>query len=628
MAILVMSFLAAAILALTVSADDQCGLYLAPSPGSTLADTTWSLYAGTAIAEGQPISFPNYAVAVHNLVEHNYEDYDDDEFEFLQALTQYMLANMWGVDVIGAADELESGTAHAMLGGAGLLARYSSAKGNADFDVLSGFQRTNELVGEANSGRSHPGRGAITPFDHVILRSLRDITPGQEIFLNYEVFENGEEPVEEVEIDQQDIVRIDQTIDQMLSFFGKHEKNLDAESKQQIYNFLTEDFMDAAVGSQKARKVAELLPASPDDLIKVKQAGGVANFNATVSPGQKAIKWLDQNGFCLDNIRPGPSKIENAGRGAFATRAMSKDAVIAPVPLFHIPDKVVLTMWPLGYDEEEDRLVRAADDPMAQSQLLTNYVFSHPESTMAFFPASPTVGLINHADGPNAKLRWSEHPGHRKDWFELTPPEFLETEDIKAVKLVMELVALRGISEGEEIVIDYGEEWKKAWQAHVKQWDMEDGTWPVQAAELNAQHQTTFFKTEEEQEDEPYPEAVVIKAFVLLSDDDLSEGTEDDPHTWTEPASWTLYTLNELVDAQIVDREELDNSDSPTPYTYTIMFELPEEGGVVFATEVPHKALVFVDSPEMGDQFTNGAFRHYIGIPDDVFPKGAWRNLA
>jgi hypothetical protein len=43
---------------------------------------------------------------------------------------------------------------------------------------------------------------------------------------------------------------------------------------------------------------------------------------------------------------------------------------------------------------------------------------------------------------------------------------------------------------------------------------------------------------------------------------------------------------------------------------------------------VPHSAILFLDKEGTSDQFSPGTFRHAIGIPDDVFPKGPWRDLA
>ena len=49
----------------------------------------------------------------------------------------------------------------------------------------------------------------------------------------------------------------------------------------------------------------------------------------------------------MDNIQVGASTIVNAGRGAFASRSITKDSLVAPVPLLQIPDKSILDIYPL-----------------------------------------------------------------------------------------------------------------------------------------------------------------------------------------------------------------------------------------------------------------------------------------
>jgi len=46
-------------------------------------------------------------------------------------------------------------------------------------------------------------------------------------------------------------------------------------------------------------------------------------------------------------------------------------------------------------------------------------------------------------------------------------PEVLK-DTLEKIGLSFEYVALRDIEEGEEIFMDYGEEWEDAWEQHVK----------------------------------------------------------------------------------------------------------------------------------------------------------------
>jgi hypothetical protein len=79
------------------------------------------------------------------------------------------------------------------------------------------------------------------------------------------------------------------------------------------------------------------------------------------------------------------------------------------------------------------------------------------------------TALINQSHKiPNTKLQWSTKSMGRPEWRDLALEEW--TKDPHA-GLAFEFVALRDIGEGEEILIDYGEEWEAAWQEHVRKYE-------------------------------------------------------------------------------------------------------------------------------------------------------------
>ena len=61
--------------------------------------------------------------------------------------------------------------------------------------------------------------------------------------------------------------------------------------------------------------------------------------NETSAVGHRSLEYLEKHGKCLDNVLPGPSHIgSHAGQGAFASRSIPKDSVIAPLPVIYIID--------------------------------------------------------------------------------------------------------------------------------------------------------------------------------------------------------------------------------------------------------------------------------------------------
>lgn len=145
---------------------------------------------------------------------------------------------------------------------------------------------------------------------------------------------------------------------------------------------------------------------------------------------------------------------------------------------------------------------------------------------------------------------------------------------------------------------------------------------------MNDKYRSTPFKTEDELESEPYPEGVAVVAFLMIAETEQA-GTEDDPKVWSQPPSGYGFHSDHLFEPEIVGRvkiEEPPGGDAMMPYNYTVRWT-NNKGEHTFVKNIPHAAFVFVDEPETGDQFVENAFRHYIAIPDDIFPKGAWRNI-
>ena len=163
------------------------------------------------------------------------------------------------------------------------------------------------------------------------------------------------------------------------------------------------------------------------------------------------MKYLKENGKCVDNIVPGMSKIPHAGRGAFATRFIPKGGLVHPAPVVHITDKSAVNMYNETIGNTTGKMVRDEKVGVVQKQIIYNYMFGHPNSTVLLFPYSSNAAYINHhATEYNAELRWAKDFSffHHEDWLE-KDVEFLENQWTSG--LMLEFIALRDIQVGEEV---------------------------------------------------------------------------------------------------------------------------------------------------------------------------------
>eukprot|EP00536_Pseudo-nitzschia_multiseries_P005417 jgi/Psemu1/238495/estExt_Genewise1.C_1010083 len=600
---------------------------MATSSTSLPDDHKWGVYAGKDFPANAPIGFGDLAIHTFHLMANNIW-MDPETEEIFDSLDSNQLANavdwfeqfVWVPDFSGGQYEIE----HTMHGakvvtaipGLGVIGAYNPKLTNADYNHSSAYHREawNEYPGE-----DHPGRGAYSNFYNLEVSSIEVIPAGREIILKFGENWEDEEGGEREALDKADYEKVDQTIEKIIQFFDKHDGKMDDEARQKIYDFFKSDVMVAAAGQEKGSQIKNMLPENPSELKEVMKKGGF--FTLKDSEAFRSLEWLEKNGLCIDMIKPGPSTIPYAGRGAFANREIKEGTLVAPVPLIPIPDAAILDMHPIDAivhnadaeeGEEEYTWVRD-DDEKTGIQLLMNYMYGHPESKKLFFPAGAVASYINHApskDKVNAKMVWSEHPENHRDWLD----EVLQPFN-KMGGLVIEIVATKDIDDGEEVFIDYGKEWQDAWDRHVEDWNKnKEDYWPIRAIDLNQEHKTKPFRTIEE---EPYPEDVMMKCFLMVKKPNGDEIEKDSLgrkiRIWSEAESGE----SNLVSKNLFDCEIASHEETPTGHSYDVLWDSGKSTTVV--TGVPHKAIVFLDRPGESDQHIWNSFRHYISM-GDIFP--------
>jgi hypothetical protein len=115
-------------------------------------------------------------------------------------------------------------------------------------------------------------------------------------------------------------------------------------------------------------------------------------------------------------------------------------------------------------DAEVEEEEMDSESRFTKPDLVINYSFGHRNSTLHLTPYGAMVNYINHksahdGDGPNVRVQWptKELVAYKPDWL-FKDIEFLR-DSIDKIGLSFDYVALRDIKKGEEVTMDYGDEW-------------------------------------------------------------------------------------------------------------------------------------------------------------------------
>jgi len=306
---------------------------------------------------------------------------------------------------------------------------------------------------------------------------------------------------------------------------------------------------------------------------------------------QRSVDWLRKHGMCMDNIDIRPATDPEMGRGAFARRFLKAGSLVGPAPLMIFPDREVF----------------ASREPEA---LLVNYCIQPPGIDILLFPYGQGINLINHAsrNKTNVGLRWSTSRLHHGDWLDLSMAELLDLA--RPGSLILEIFALRDISQGEELFLDYGPKWEAAWEQHLNDWHpVSDAEHYVYPADMD---RTQPFRTIKELKENPYPKNLLTACFG--NKDKVRRGKVN---IWTAPTFWPKG----LTYCNILKREKDGKTGS---YLYDVSLSFGNSQKIdkkYIVKKVPHYAIMFIDKPYHSDMHLRNAFRHPIGLPEELTPK-------
>ena len=629
-----------------------CGLYLAES---TIP------YAGYGVFTAQ---------ALHNHV--RLKDYFDVAIQYVDITTQrkyqkdlYQLQlpklllreYFWRSSETGATFDAQH--IDSIVPGFGMLANCALGLVNHEQGGCHGSP-TGSFV--TKSDRRDPSTGASSQYHDCYFTTSREIPAGHEMFDNYgdEWFTSRKTTFGSNVPLTDDYVKADK----MVRLWQQHLQNMSTA----ITTNLTLDLYDMVI----IKGIQHLLPkrtqqALPNTSQLAQQINYTANqtvayHGLTNHTAVRSIEWLDENGMCLDHIVVRPisgrtnhhqqqhqhAKIttNNNERGAFARRSIRPGQMVAPAPLVHLSRRHTDMIY-------ADMTGGVPKTVLWQGhQLLLNYCYGHPKSSLLLFPYSHGVNLINHPSNSqraNVGLRWSKRMKH-PEWLQYNVSQLLEEYNDHS-GLMMEFYALSDIPAGDEILYDYGFAWQQAWDKHVEVWNRT--IHDTDAAVVHADNYVSAYEYEQQcntimsQSKESdclmngqVPSWISVRCWVAESDDLTKADTDvDEWWQWKAPNDAEYdKTTNEIYYYGMIDEtfpcEVLNYTATETVGTksmdyFRVRIQFDERASFDDGwniSNVPRSAIIMVDRPYTGNQHLRQAFRHEIHLPDDMVPE-SWKDL-
>jgi hypothetical protein len=382
---------------------------------------------------------------------------------------------------------------------------------------------------------------------------------------------------------------------------------------------------------------------------------------------ERSVEWIQNNGYCIENIIARPSTIDSAGRGAFVQYPIKQGEMIVPVPILHIVNS-----------DASMPIYTTNGTNTNRRQLLENYCFGHHDSTVLLCPNTNAI-LINHCSKrqkhtpctPNAVVRWAnllDDHGNTVRWLQMS---YDDLTNQMGRGLAMEIVALQDLEVGDEVFIDYGEGWENEWDQHIRRWNQNKNqimTRPsIHVLNENILHSPISLLHSGNLRAVQVHDTIETMCIYWPSDDD-SEGKSELYHYSDidfEPAGTRLDHIPwyKWSDAELLHLKSLDGHDYTKDFTiheegtywpcsvliqedsegryYTVRihyegydYDSTRTGGdqilfniepKVLLTRYPRESIRYFYRSYQSDIHWIGAFRHPIEIPDEIFPK-QWKN--
>ena len=596
--------LVVAVVLVLVSSDDndididiQCDLYIAES---TIPNAGLGIFTAKAREPGESVGNGDICIPQIDLDWHHGAENIDNFADFV-----------WDGTVLGMGSEVGPfELVHAFCPGLDAAVNAHAALVNVDVGL--------PLFDQGGLNRSKdPGVGAFSAYHNGTSSVHSYIPPGGELFKSYgdAWFHTREEMFGPIPLNA-DLQTAEWLLERFHQFVPSHYQGA-------VYDLL----MDLVEVWPKARPMRALPPtlgevqtAINDNIHAVGSSASNSLLRAIHQPNAtRSLDWLKQHGTCIDHIIPGPSTLLNAGHGAFAKRRLPKDTIITTSPLIHVWNKTLVEMYDISPGENGNYEKKG----IIGRQLFLNYCFSHEESTLLLCPYGAGINYINHNQTlANVKIVWTKDgmSNHDSRWLDKAPGE-MKGEYVP--HLGVNYVAVRDIERGEELFLDYGHAWERAWQKHVKDWNP-SSEWSdyISADAWNRQLEpTVLLRSEVEQQSNPYPRNLETRCHSNMV---MEKYWRTMPLSWVFDGPGLEGAAPEYGHPCRIIQDHANNTYDVEVSVITDLATGEEVKHV--RNRVPREGVAFFDRPHTTDMHLRMAFRHHIELPSEILPE-AWRNV-
>lgn len=551
-----------------------CGVYMAPS---TIGEANMGIYTANDLPANVAVNFPEIAIPLM------FRDWGDHGDNPDGSLWDRYVWEGTVADLESYQDENRDASKAVFVPGIGCTV-------NSILEMNNIISTHGSIYDTAGLHRSRdPGVGAFSPYHSSKTITKEPVRAGAELFASYGDYWIPWIPGAVITLNE----NLDNT-DEFVEEYADWVKGQDLppDVKEGLWNF-TKDFpyyskVFTALPKRNWSRVEEVVAEKPTSITR----------RFIREDGVRDLQWLKDNGKCQDHIRPGRSTLTQAGRGAFATRFLPKGTVVGYAPLIHVGNARYI--FNISYN--------VSGTVWHNEDIIINYSFGHPNSTVVLTPYGGMVNYINHhKQHANVRVQWPEKEliAHRPEWLK-KDVSFLSNLHGK-IGLSFDYVALRDIQEGEEIFMDYGDEWEKAWQEHVAKWKPLDGSesyvhsksWPE-----------SFLRTVEELQSNPYPSNLHTMCFRSFRQE------ASNTFSWIP----VLRKDNQRVHCRVLRR--FFGEGETFAYDVEMLLSATER---IVVKNVPGDGIFLYDKANSTDWHMPNVFRHEIMIPDDLFPP-TWAN--